>query len=50
MKPVIGRDYWPNKTLRQMPQHWVLEEATERFPWRGFILVLLIIIFITVIL
>lgn len=50
MKPVIGRDYWPNKTLRQMPRHWVLEDAhrPEAFPLRAWVLAMLIIIFFTV--
>ena len=34
-KPVIGRDYWPNRTLRQMPRHWHLEETQrqQRYRW-----------------
>lgn len=32
-KPVLGRDYYPRQTLRQMPRHWVLEEATAAQKW-----------------
>ena len=31
MKLIVGRDYWPNPTLRQMPRHWVLSETEQRF-------------------
>lgn len=32
--PIIGRDYYANPTLRQMPRHWVLEDAKpDRWKW-----------------
>ena len=36
MKPIIGKDYWPNPVLRQMPKHWVIEEShkdSTRWHW-----------------
>ena len=33
MKPIIGRDYWPEPTLRQMPRGWRLAE-TEPTRWQ----------------
>ena len=33
-RPVqIGRDYWPNPTLRQMPRHWHLEGTGDPKRW-----------------
>jgi hypothetical protein len=29
LKPIIGKDYWPSPTLRQMPSGWVLEESRK---------------------
>jgi len=26
-RPIVGRDYWPNPTLRRLPPTWTLEEA-----------------------
>jgi len=30
--PIIGRDYRPNPTLRQMPRHWRLVEQDAEIP------------------
>ncbi len=32
MKPIIGRDYWPKPTLRQMPRDWRLSEPRVHWP------------------
>lgn len=31
-RPIIGRDYFPNPTLRQMPRHWQLVESDPEIP------------------
>lgn len=45
---MIGRDYWPNKTLRQMPRHWVLEESRrpQRGYWELWLLAILVVVLV----
>ena len=34
MYPIIGRNYYPNATLRKMPRGWHLAESRKKDPWR----------------
>lgn len=53
MKPVIGIDYYPNRTLRTMPPGWVLEESRlKRVHWfshsSAWLVILTGMIFLTI--